>query len=263
MKYVKRAVRSIAPKKKRMMKRKPRMTSLAKLTRQVKKLQSQNDGEKKRTSVLSAGEVGQVNVNSDGALVVDVTPIVGQGVQTNQRTGASIRLHSSNYNFQLSQMSGCNTRIRYRISWLAVTGASYASSTIVSQFFNNVYQPNAFISGSIRDYNCQKNPDYFGTYKIIRTIQGTIEPDSFSGMLTSRSFNVGLKYNKGKGHDVRYNQNLTGADGCFNGQIIMVIQLDRGNASTLSASTTTGALDTAVNTGIYCQYNRYDYYYDN
>jgi len=261
MKYVKRP--STNPKKKPMMKRKPRMTSLVKLTRQVKKLQSQNDGEKKRTSVLSAGDLGQVNGNTDGAIVVDVTPLPSQGNQTNQRNGASIRLHSSNYNFALSQLPACSTRIRYRISWLAVKGPAIANANIVSGFYNHVYNPNPFIGGSIRDYNCQKNPDFFGTYKTIRTVQGTIEPDSFSGNLTSRSFNVGLKYNRGKGHDIRYNQNLGGADSVFNGQIIMVIQLDRGNGSTTTPSTVTSILDSAINTGLYVQYNRLDYYYDN
>lgn len=250
-------------KKRRMPKRKPKMMALATLSRQVKKLQSQNDGEKKRSSVLSAGALGQVDANSDGAIVVDVTPLVAQGVQTNQRNGASIRLHSSNYNFQISQQVSSNTRIRYRISWLAVNGPAISSSNIVSGFFNHVYQPNAFISGSIRDYNCQKNPDFFGTYKTIRTITGTIEPDAFSGMSTSRSFNVGLKYNRGKGHDIRYNQNLGGADSVFNGQIVMVIQIDRGNSSTTTTSGITGALDSAINTGLYVQYNRLDYYYDN
>lgn len=246
-----------------MPKRKPKMMALAKLSRQVKKLQSQNDGEKKRSSVLSNGVLGQVNFNNDGAIVVDVTPLISQGVQTNQRTGASVRLHSSNYNFQISQLENCNTRIRYRISWLATNGPAIADVNLVTGFYNHVYNPNPFIGGSIRDYNCQKNPDFFGTYKTLRTITGTIEPDAFSGMKTSRSFNVGLKYNRGKGHDIRYNQNLGGADSVFNGQIVMVIQVDRGNSSGVSNSTTTGALDLQLNSGLYVQYNRLDYYYDN
>lgn len=268
MKYVKRALRSRAPKKKRMMKRRP-MANVAKLTRQVRKLQSQNDGEKKRTTTFFQNGIGQLDGNTDGYVVNDVTPIPSQGVQTNQRTGASIRLHSSNYQFMIGQQSATNAPIKYKMTWLMPTGAPYSQGTIASQFITNVYQPNPFIGGSgtgatIRDIHSQYNPDYFNTYKVIRTIRGVISPDQVNGVTMTKTFNVGFKYNRGKGHEVRFNQNTNGHDNVFNGQIVLVIQCDRGNHNGTTANNlTTGVYDQPVNTGLYLQYNRVDYYYDN
>jgi len=268
MKYVKRALRSRAPKKKRMMKRKP-MASVAKLTRQVRQLQSQNDGEKKRTTTFFQNGIGQLDGNTDGYVVTDVTPIPSQGVQTNQRTGASVRLHSTHYQFMIGQNVATTAPIRYKMTWLMPTGAPYSQGTLASQFITNVYQPNPFIGGSgtgatIRDYNSQYNPDYFNTYKVLRTIKGVIIPDQFSGQLMSKSFNVGFKYNKGKGHEVRFNQNTNGHDNVFNGQIILMIQCDRGNHNgTVDNTLTTGVYDKDKATGLFLQYNRVDYYYDN
>jgi len=244
------------------MKRKP--TSVARLSKAVKKLQSMNDGEKKRSTTFNGNSVGQVFNDADGAIVLDVTPSIQQGVNTNQRTGASIRLHSSNYQFQISQQSNLEVAVKYKLTWVAITGAPYAAGTLVSQWFNNAYNPNPFIGGSIRDLNAQYNPDYFGTYKVLRTIKGTLTPDQLTGTTTNRTFSVGFKYNRGKGHEVRFNQNLGGITNTFNGQILLVMQIDRGNAGS-NPSTVVGLLPTsaAPNTGIYVQQNRVDYYYDN
>lgn len=258
--YKKKKTTKMPYKKKKMTKR---PMSVAKLALSVKKLQSEQAGEKKRQTTFYQSNIGQVEANTDGIEVIDVTPIPLQGTQTNQRVGAQIRLHSSNYQFMIGQLPSTVTAVRYKITWLAVKGASYSSTTILTQFINNVYQPNPFLGGSIRDYNSQFNPDYFNTYKIIRQVKGIILPDQLSNTTVTKSFNVGLKYNKGQGHDVRFNQNLGGPDNIFNGQIIMVIQCDRGNASATTASTTTGIYDPQINTGLYLQYNKVDYYFDN
>jgi len=244
------------------MKRKP--ASVARLSKAVKKLQSMNDGEKKRATTFNGNSVGQVFNDADGAIVLDVTPSILQGVNTNQRTGASIRLHSSNYQFQISQLSNLEVAVKYKLTWVMIKGAPYTSATLVTQWFNNAYNPNPFIGGSIRDLNAQFNPDYFGTYKVIRTVTGTIAPDQLTGVTTNRTFNVGFKYNKGRGHEVRFNQNLGGVTNVFNGQILLVMQIDRGNSGN-TASTVVGLLPTsaAPNTGVYVQQNRIDYYYDN
>lgn len=209
--------------------------------------------------------IGQVLASSEGAVVFDVTPSVTQGDQTGgsgaQRHGASINLMSSHYNFQIAQMSDNNFRAKVRITWVAIKGAPYTSATLVSDFFNNMYQPNPFVTGvNIRDANSNLNPDYFGTYKILRTKTLYIGSDNIANQLLSNSFQVGFKYNRGKGHTVRYNQNLLG---CFDGQILMIVQLDRGNSSTTVGSVGIGGIySVGINTGITMSYNRQDYYYD-
>lgn len=209
--------------------------------------------------------VGQVIGVSEGASIFDVTPAVSQGDQTGgttaNRQGASINLMSSHYNFQIAQMTDNNFRVRVRFTWVAIKGAPYTNVTLVSDFFNNMYQPNPFVTGvDIRDANSNLNPDYFGTYKILRTKTVYLGSDNISGQLLSNSFQVGFKYNRGKGHSVRYNQNLTSL---FDGQILMIVQTDRGNASASVTSTGIGGIySVGTNTGITVSYNRQDYYYD-
>jgi len=239
--------------------------SVARIASAVKKLQSMTDGEKKRFTTFYGGTLGQVFNNSDGAAIIDVTPGLTQGVQTNQRTGASVRLHSTNYQFQISQQLSLETAVKYKLTWIAIKGAPYDSATLITQWFNNAYNPNPFISGAnIRDLNAQYNPDYFGTYKVLRTVTGKVSPDQLTGTTTNHTFNVGLKYNRGKGHDLRWNQNLGTSANLFNGQIVLVMQIDRGNAGPIN-STVVGLLPTSAsaNTGLYVQYNKIDYYYDN
>lgn len=261
MKYTKRP--STAPKKKRMMKRKPRMASVAKLSKVVKKLQSMNDGEKKRITTFFQDTVGQVNANADGAIVLDVTPLPTSGSNSNQRTGASFRLHSTNYQFNVIQQANTKASIKMKLTWLQVNGAPYSSGTLISQFFTNVYNPNPFIGPtSVRDINAQYNPDYFGTYKVLRTVHRTVAPDQLSDVATNHAFRIGMRYNNGKGHDVRFNANGNGVDNLFNGQIVLVIQLDRGNESTV-ISTLSGNYDSSATSGLFVQYNKTDYYYDN
>lgn len=238
--------------------------SVTRLASAVKKLQSMNDGEKKRITTFYQDTVGQVTANAEGALILDVTPLPTQGTNTNQRNGASFRLHSTNYQFNIIQQVQAKADIKMKMTWLQVIGASYSSATIVSQFFTNVYNPNPFISPTnIRDINAQYNPDYFGTYKVLRTVYKTVKADTLADVRTNNSFRLGFKYNRGKGHDVRFNQNNNGSDNLFNGQIIMIVQLDRGNDSATTISTLAGNYDTVPETGLFIQYNKVDYFYDN
>lgn len=238
--------------------------SVKKLQTQVRKLQSMTDGEKKRITTFFQDTIGQVTGNGEGAMVLDVTPLPTQGTNTNQRNGASFRLHSTNYQFNIIQQPQAKADVKMKFTWLQVIGAPYSSATVVSQFFTNVYNPNPFISPSnIRDINSQYNPDYFGTYKVLRTLYKTVKADQLADVRTNTSFRLGFKYNKGKGHDVRFNQNNNGSDNLFNGQIIMVVQLDRGNDSPSTVSTLSGNYDTVPETGLFLQYNKVDYFYDN
>lgn len=261
--YVKRRSRKMSKRPKRS-NLKSRKYSVKKLTGAVRKLQSQSAGEKKRITTFYNSAIGQVDGNTDGAIIIDVTPIPQSGVQTNQRNGAQFKLHSSNYQFMIGQSTSTEIAIHYKLTWLMVKGAPYSSATLASQLLNNVYNPNPFISGSIRDYNAQYNPDYFSTYKVLRTVKGTVSPDQLANTLVTKSFRVGLKYNRGMGHNVRFNQNTNGVDNLFEGQIVLVIQVDRGNSSTSVPNTfTTGIYSQGINSGLYLQFNKIDYFYDN
>lgn len=212
--------------------------------------------------------IGQVLGNAEGAVVFDVTPQPTQGDQTGsgtaQRQGAQINLMSSHYNFMVGQQSANTFAVRMRFTWVMIKGAPYTTATLVSQFFNNMYTPNPFITvQEVRDANSNYNPDYFGTYKILKQRNVIIKADEIAGVQRSLSFSQGFKYNRGKGHSVRYNQNLSGDGNVFDGQILMIVQIDRGNSSNVSPNTTaTGLYSSEISTGSLLSYNRTDYYYD-
>lgn len=251
-------------KKNKTMKNKRKMTtSVVKLTKAVRQLQSSSANEKLRLKVNSTlTPFGQVLGNGDGTIIFDVTPIVGQGDQTAQRQGAQIKMHASHYQFMVGQQSATNFATKYKITWVALKGNSTLSTNITT-YTNHIYTPNPFVTGAdVRDYHATYNPDMFPNFKILRTVRKTMPADQINGILNTQTFSVGMKYNKGKGHNVRYNQNFTGADGSLSGQILMIIQADRGNCGGTN-STLGGIYGATANTGLDMQWARTDYYYDN
>jgi len=262
-------VKYTKPKRKTMKKRPMAKKSL---TRKVNIMQKQliaQKPEKIRISKFaSLVPVGQVLVNGEGAVVFDVTPQPTLGDQTGsgtaQRQGSSINLMSSHYNFMIGQQDLNNFETRLKITWVMIKGAPYTTATLISQFFNNMFTPNPFVVGiDIRDANCSLNPDYFGTYRILGTKTLKLKSDELTGVIRTLSASHGFKYNRGKGHTVRFNQNLSGDGNVFDGQILMICQADRGNSSSGTANAGyPGVYSTTINTGLLVSYNRTDYYYD-
>lgn len=240
------------------------------LVRDVAYLKSVLNPEKKRiqlaNGVSGAGTtVGQVNGNGAGHLAVDITPNPAEGIQYNTRNGASIKLHSSNFNFQFSDQSAQVSKMRFiidiwRIKGVGLSALGYSINNIV----NNVYQSNVFITGgtgvTMVDYFSPRNPDFMKSAELIRSVKTTVQADQTPSSTNLTSFRFGIKYNRGKGTHVRFDKDT---QGIAEGQLIMVIRADRGNQSDTTASTCTGISDIAVNTGAKVRYSIQHYYYDN
>lgn len=223
----------------------------------VKFLKSIVNAEKKRILLSGTGQkVGQVDGNTSGHFIVGMTPLPGQGNDYNQRSGNSIKWHSSHFNFQFFHQIGTSQGIRGTIHLIKVVGKPPPS---VPSILNEYILPNSFISGAlVYDENSFRNPDYFKNYIVLRKKRFYIPMDSISGQPVVKTFSFGLKL---KNHHVKWS---TDGSTISQGYVIMLITCDNGNASSTTASTIlTGGSVGGVNTGLFFSYNISHYYYDN
>lgn len=225
---------------------------VAKMAKDILYLKSVLNPEKKRysTSVIET-PVGQVNGNADGAHFSECTPYVSQGITASTRNGASIKLHSSVWHFQMTQQASATNRQKGIIEIWEMPGEPYGGFT----WFNEHFTPNPFTG--VRDYNCQIDPDNFMKGKCIARRRFQTPADQLNTEKGIVDVKLPIKYNKGQGKHIRYNgDNNTLAFG----QMYLVVRMDRGNIGAISTLTVP---DVAVNTGITMSWNRIDYYYDN
>lgn len=225
----------------------------------VMKLMSMVNAEKKIYQLpLQTQYVGQVNVNSTGAICLDVTPMMAEGADQFQRNGISIKLHSQLWQFQISTEVFAQVANKVHIEFWYNKGITTAQATLLT----NTYDPSIF-SGVI-DMTSTRNADHFGDYKLLRKHTAVLKEQSIAGALSNTTFTIPIKFNRGKGHHIRY----TGATytnylaDVQNGQIFMIIRADNGNASGVTASTLP-VNPTGASTGVKCVFANKTWYYDN
>lgn len=221
------------------------------MVKDVKMLKSVINSEKLRYTYTpnSAIGVGQTT----GAYLQDITPYPSQGDGINSRTGSSIRLHSSNIRFQISQQASTFTAIRLKVMLIQIRGPQRTdTATILSQLFLS----NPF--NSLIDFNSSRNPDYMRDFQILRQTTFTLPNDqaSIATQTTLIDKRIGMKY---KNYHVRFNQN---SNTNASGQMYLLIMADVGNASG-TVTTPTNVITNAINTGAYVNYFVDHYYYDN
>ena len=251
-KYVKAGVRAVNT-----------TAKVARSVHTIARLASMLNAEKKHHEIVSPTtypEVGQCNYNSSGGAAIDITPIMSQGVTATTRTGASIKLHSSYMQFQFFHQANAVNNIKGVIYIFQVLGNPQLSASAVGSMF----LPNKWVSTNntgvnLYDYNSQINPDTFGQFKIITKRKFTVKSDSVTAANMPTSLNIPLKYNRGKGHHIRFSGDTNIVT---NGQMIMAIFVDNGNIGT-SSSTIQGIPSNGASTGLYYQYDIKHYYYDN
>lgn len=227
---------------------------VGKMAKDIMYLKSVLNPEKKRDSYrIENTAVGQCNGNLDGAYFFDCTPVISQGITSNTRNGASVKLHSSMYHFQFTQSVGTIADIRGVIEMWKITGEPYSGFT----WFNEHWEANPFTG--VRDINSQTNPDNFMKGKCIARKYFSVKADQTAGVKTLSDVKMPILYNKGQGHHLRYNKDTNTIE---NGQTYLVIRTDRGNISGSSVSTL-NVPDVNINTGLLMQFNAVNYYYDN
>lgn len=232
------------------------------MVKDINMLKSVINSEKLRinlsSSATSPSSIGQINGNAPGYQVLDITPNPTQGDGYNNRTGSSIRLHSSNIKFMFHQQASTMSPLRFRIELYEVVGNTNTTLGAVSE----IYSANPF-TGMI-DYNSSRNPDYFKDYKLLRTRRFTmpLDPASVSAQTMVKDVRIGMKY---RSRHVRWDKNTSVVT---SGQLIMVILCDTGNASngtapTISPYNSATVPIQGINTGALMSYYIDHYYYDN
>jgi hypothetical protein len=194
-----------------------------------------------------------VSGNSNAGLYVDVTPVPTQGATRTTRNGASIKLSSQYYRFQIAQQSGTTQPIRLRIQLYSVIGTTNNINVGVAQ--GEIYNSNPF--NGLTDFNASRNPDYLRDYKLLRQKTITLAPDPLASTTMIKELAFGMKY---RSHHVRFSgdsQTVT------QGQLILCVQADCGNASTTTASTTANIPITIISSGCTIQWTVDNYFYDN
>jgi len=222
------------------------------------------NAEKKILSIGSANglatgqNVGQVSQNLSGARCFDLTPLMPQGTGASDRTGNSVKLHSSYYQFQVQQQSSAVvTPLKIRIEMWSNPAKTQDESTLLS----DLYVTNPFTG--IIDYNSARNPDHFNNFRKIMTKVCYLPVDSITGQLQTKQFAIPFKWNRGNGHHVRYTGSgstnyLTDVQA---GQVFLVYFCDVGNISG-SASTLNVPMQVPA-TGATIKMSYRHYYYDN
>lgn len=197
--------------------------------------------------------VGQVSGNSNAGLYIDMTPIPAQGVTRSTRNGASIKLCSQYFRFQIVQQSATVSPIKLRFQLFKNVGSQNNINVGVAS--GELHQSNPF--NGLIDFNSNRNPDYLRDWKLLREKKVTLATDPLASTLMIKELAFGMKY---KNYHVRYNADTTTP---LQGQMILVITADNGNCSTTTASTTANIPITAINTGATVAYSLDSYFYDN
>lgn len=233
-----------------------RNPKIGQIVKDVSMLKGMLNAEKKRFEVsITNGGVGQVNGTASGHYLYDMTPVIGQGVGFNQRTGNSIKITSLFMDFQFISQVNASTDIRLKIELVKVVGQPFSSMTDILQKY---IEPTSFITGAnVYDYNSPRDPDYFKNYRVMTRRYVKIPADTLTGQSTIKRVKLGLSKME---HHVRYDNNDPTV---AMGQFFLIITADRGNVNGSTVSTVGGAPDVAVNTGVAMRSEFTYYYYDN
>ena len=228
------------------------------ISRDVLMLKNMVNAEKKAYQIAYNNQnLGQVNANNTGALCYDITPYISQGVGADARTGASIKLTSALYQFQFTQLSALTIRQKFIIEFWINVGTQLTTADAQTYIHQNA------TFSTVIDTNSPRNQDRFSEFRLVRRITRSLSPEQLTGDATTTTFDVPVKFNKGKGHHVRLVTNPTGVyTDCLNGQMFMTVRADVGNANALTVSTKSVPL-TAINTGSVMRFAYKVWYYDN
>lgn len=207
------------------------------------------------SSLGSPSAVGQCNINANAHFVLDITPTPVSGSYYNARNGASIKMTTSYFRFQMYGMASQKSPVKVIIEIVQIKGKPETTGTVIT----DLYSLDAF--SQLIDSNSNYNPDYYGNFKILRSIKKTINPLVITGETPLTEVQFGQKWNGSKGHHIRYSQDSTTVT---DGQIILVIRADVGNiSSSLAYSGGNSVPIQGTNTGLNFNYNIRHYYYDN
>lgn len=233
--------------------------NVGRMVKDVAFLKSIVNAEKKRLQVASTTRqvVAQVaGASNSGHYMLDITPTPAQGVSYNQRTGNSIKWHSSFINFQFTHQAATSAPVTLLIQLVKVVGEPYSTLT---NALEDYLMPNPFCpSATVYDMYAPRNPNSFRTFRVIRSKKVVVKCDQISGQPMLASVNCSIKL---RNHHVKWqNDNITLASG----QVFIIIRANTGNSdNTTTWSSGEGVYITTPTTGIQFNYQYQHYFYDN
>ena len=229
-----------------------------KMATDVAKLAMMINAEKKVfNQIFTNQNLGQVNGNSTGALCYDVTPLIPQGASQDERNGASVKLHTALYQFQFTQLASLTINQKIIIEFWKTMGTTLTTADLITKTFDNA------TFSTVIDTNSPRQQANFSDFQLIRRVIKTLPADQIS-QSTTITFDVPIKFNRGKGHHIRLVKTLSSSPTAdiTNGQIYMTVRAGVGNANAITTSTL-AVPETATNTGSVMRFAYRTWYYDN
>jgi len=232
------------------------MPKLAPILRDVRLLKSMVNAEKKDIEYLYSAELGQTNIDAAGHVHLGSTPFPIQGTGSNERTGSSIKVHSSIFQITGQAQANAVNRIKAKYYVVHILGTPITASDPTLQFLDD---GGWLATTGIRDTSSPRHQDYYPNFKVIA--QGSfVVPPTIDG--SPRMFNktIRIKYNDGNGHHVRW---IKDTNTLATGQLELIIVADTGNINSGTPCTLAGNYNQAVSTGADMLIKMRHFYYDN
>lgn len=207
--------------------------------------------------------VGQVANLSSGARQWDVTPLMSQGADANTRNGNSIKITSSLFQFQITQQSTTiPTPITLIIEMWKCNGTpigAFASTGSVAPIID-IFEPSVF--SNVIDATSVREQNHFANYTLLRRKVVKLPGDQIAASdIQSKTFIMLHKWNRGKGHHIRYQGTAGSSADIARGAIYMTFRADVGNRDT-TASTLSVPI-TAASSGVVVSMGYTHWFYDN
>lgn len=196
---------------------------------------------------------------------MDITPYPSENNGFSGREGSMLTLQSSYMQFKFTQQSSNTlTPIKIRMTIVQVMGAPQTSNGAMESYYLNSALPNGSAinaNAGIIDYNSNISPDQRGQFRVLYNKTTTLWQDNIDAGLQVRNHVIKMRYNRGKGQQVRFLQNTTQVT---HGQMLMFITADAGNTA---GNAFTGAgnatlVNNSANSGATMNFNICHYYTD-
>lgn len=246
--------------KKRYVTKTGRGIRVGQVAKDVMMLKKMINAEKKQfiQKITTPITVGQVNGDSSGHQIIDVTPAPAQGTTSVTRNGNSIKL-SSSYNELYMVKQGGNAALKLLVEFYRVPGEPYSATEISNgTAIADLFSPNDYITGAnIYDMVASRKQDTFRNFRKIYSRVVYFPANNISNVTQVKLVKIPLKW----GHHIKFAAD--GSSAISTGQILMVIRCDSGNRSTSVTNSFTNVAVNGTSTGVSFHYALTNYFIDN
>lgn len=228
--------------------------SSSRLFKDVQMLKNMINAEKKQITLNTVSTtVGQVNgANSQAFYLLDVTPVISQGITGTTRNGNSVKIHSMVLKGQLIQQSAAVQAQRIKVEFFMNKSTTLSTSGLIGA----IYDPNTL--NGLYDINSTRALDTYKNFYCVSRKYYTINQDNQANVTGFKDITIPLKF---KSWHVKYDDN--NSNSITNGQMIMIVTADSGNVNPSTTSTITTIPVIAPSTGSAFNFFINYWYYDN